>query len=193
MKQKVPGCHPGRHPGGADRLGHGHERRGAGHVGSAGRLRPDQRHQGHQRGRRAPRGAPPTRPTARPSPSLPRGITVTFNKPIDFSTVSKKRHRLHRRPRRASPSILGTPSPIDDPKFPTKVALPLQLRLHDPADHHGQRHLHLHRHRGDRLQGRQGAGPVESDHLHPERHDRARGRRHDRLLADRDDPVHARR
>ena len=79
----------------------------------------------------------------------PAGITVTFNKPVDLLDG----HAAATSSSSATPagrhaSILGTPQAIDDPKFPTKVALPVHLQLHQPADDHGQRHLYVHRRPG---------------------------------------------
>ena len=88
----------------------------------------------------------------------PSGITVTFNKPVVFSSVSKNDVVFQSTPTGVT-VILGTPQAIDDPKNPTQSALPVHLRLHDASHHNGQRHLHLHRNRFGRFHGRQGAGP----------------------------------
>jgi hypothetical protein len=56
----------------------------------------------------------------------PSGITVTFNKPVDFSTVSKSDVVFQATPTNVQ-VVLGTPVAVDDPKFPTKVVFPFSF------------------------------------------------------------------
>src|SRR5262249_16590812 len=56
----------------------------------------------------------------------PSGITVTFNKPVDFSTVQSSDLVFTAQPAGVK-VVLRTPKASDDPKFPTKVFFPFSF------------------------------------------------------------------
>lgn len=62
----------------------------------------------------------------------PAGITVTFNKPVVFSTVSKDDIVFQSTPTGVS-VVLGAPQAIDDPTNPTKVLYPFTFSYTPPT------------------------------------------------------------
>ena len=61
----------------------------------------------------------------------PSAITVTFSKPVDFSTVQSSDLVFSAAPAGVTVN-LGKPVAIDDPKFPTKVAFPFSFSYSNP-------------------------------------------------------------
>lgn len=65
--------------------------------------------------------------------TTPNQILVTFNKPVDFSTVSSNNLRFQKVPVPPLTSmVVGTPIAVDDPKFPTQVSFPFAFTF-DPT------------------------------------------------------------
>ena len=91
----------------------------------------------------------------------PSAITVTFNKPVSFSTLSAADLTFTSAPAGVTVNV-GAPIAVDNPNFPTDRPVPDQL--HQAGRHAGQRELHLldpePAGRSGRLQGRQGPRPV---------------------------------
>ena len=94
------------------------------------RLRPDQRHQAINAldVLRVLSTDPANGSTVTVTPSA---ITVTFSKPVDFSTVQSSDLVFSAAPAGVTVN-LGTPVAIDDPKFPTKVAFPFSFSYSNP-------------------------------------------------------------
>ena len=61
----------------------------------------------------------------------PSAITVTFSKPVDFSTVTSSDIVFTATPPGVTVN-LGTPLAVDDPKFPTMVAFPFSFSYTNP-------------------------------------------------------------
>ena len=73
----------------------------------------------------------------------PSAITVTFSKPVDFSTVSSSDLVFTSTPAGVTVN-LGTPVASTIPSSRPVIAFPFSFS-YTTADDHGQRHLHVHR------------------------------------------------
>ncbi len=118
----------------------------------------------------------------------PSVITVTFNKPIQFSTVTSSDLQFTSTPPGVS-VVVGTPQAVDNATDPTIVAFPYTLidKNPPPSTANGTYtfvvtgSIHLGR--------RENPVSFGPDQFHPQRHDRPQGRQHLSVLSDRHHPV----
>ncbi len=152
----------------------------AGTWDSAGWLRLDQRGQGASTPWTCCGSPRPTRPTVRRSPSTPSAITVTFNKPVVFSTIAAGDLTFLSEPTGVTVNV-GTPIAVDNPTDPTIVQFPISFTKPAGTLANGAYSFSIQSPTSENggLGRRQGPGCLREDRVHAGRRHGA-GRHEDR-------------
>ena len=102
----------------------------------------------------------------------PSAITVTFTKPVNFSTVSSSDLVFTATPAGVTVNV-GTPVAVDNPKYPTVVAFPFSFSYKNPPTTTANgTYTFIVRPGPIMSEDGKDAGSLQPDHLHAQRHDR---------------------
>ena len=105
----------------------------------------------------------------------PSAITVTFNKPVVFSTVTSSDIQFTSTPPGVS-VVVGTPQAVDNPTDPTIVAFPYSFSYKNPPTTTANGTYTFIVSGPIISEDRKDTRSLQPDHLHSRRHDLARGR-----------------